>query len=407
MADDELSAPLGQNAKKKRRWQLPIALPQAIAGLLGTFVAVCVGWALVVSDPLGGEPAAVVMTGMPSVKPKLAMPVVTSPGGSVQGPRSYDGPGSPPPSAVVPIPPPPAATPSGSKTVTIIDGSTGKRQEVAIPTTQDVRAPVDQRLLETSRHGPIPKIAPDGARPADIYARAAKPVAGRKEGPRIAIVLTGLGVSTAATQDAIAKMPAAVTFAFVPYGAEVERAATRARAEGHELLLQLPMEPFDYPDNDPGPQTLLMSLPTEQNLDRLYWLMSRFQGYVGVANYMGARFTSSEHSLGPVMKETGRRGLIWFDDGASPRSLAGQIAGANNLPYAKAEIVLDAVPTPVQIDRALSRLEASARERGRAVGVAAALPSSIERIALWLKAAEIRGVTVVPITSLAIKPKSS
>ena len=31
----------------------------------------------------------------------------------------------------------------------------------------------------------------------------------------------------------------------------------RAREAGHEVLLEVPMEPFDYPDNDPGPQTLL------------------------------------------------------------------------------------------------------------------------------------------------------
>ena len=55
----------------------------------------------------------------------------------------------------------------------------------------------------------------------------------------------------------------------------------RARGEGHEVLLQVPMEPFDYPDNDPGPQTLLTSLDAGQNIDRLHWLMSRFQGYVG------------------------------------------------------------------------------------------------------------------------------
>ena len=90
------------------------------------------------------------------------------------------------------------------------------------------------------------------------------------------------------------KLPGAVTFAFQPYGPDVEALATKARADGHELLLQTPMEPFDYPDNDPGPQTLLTTLPAEQNLDRLTWLMSRFQGYVGIANQMGARFTSSE-----------------------------------------------------------------------------------------------------------------
>ena len=149
----------------------------------------------------------------------------------------------------------------------------------------------------------------------------------------------GLGVGATGTQRALAKLPGAVTLAFAPYGADVERWSARARADGHEVLLQVPMEPFDYPDNDPGPQTLLTSLDAEQNLDRLHWLMSRFQGYVGIANYMGARFTASEQALAPVLREAAKRGLIYFDDGSSPRSLAGQIAGANNLPFAKADVV--------------------------------------------------------------------
>jgi polysaccharide deacetylase 2 family uncharacterized protein YibQ len=108
-----------------------------------------------------------------------------------------------------------------------------------------------------------------------------------------------------------------------------------------------------------------------------------------------------------VLKETAKRGLLYVDDGASSRSLAGQIASANNMPFAKAEIVLDAVPTAAQIDKALTRLEALARERGVAIGFASAVPVVIDRIAQWAKAAEGRGLQLVPITAVAIKPKSS
>ncbi len=126
------------------------------------------------------------------------------------------------------------------------------------------------------------------------------------------------------------------------------------------------MEPFDYPDNDPGPQTLLTSLPTEQNIDRLHWLMSRFQGYVGVISCMGARFTASEQALKPVLNDAAKRGLIYVDDGASSRSIAGQIAGAQNMPFAKADVVIDAVPTPTEIDHALRAAgDGGARERQR------------------------------------------
>ena len=82
-----------------------------------------------------------------------------------------------------------------------------------------------------------------------------------------------------------------------------------------------------------------------------------------------------------MLREIGKRGLIYFDDGKSPRSVAGQISGANNVAFVKADAVLDAVPTAAEIDNALVRLEAAARNRGVAVGAASALPVSIERIA--------------------------
>ena len=168
-----------------------------------------------------------------------------------------------------------------------------------------------------------------------------KAIPGKPNAPRVAIVIGGLGIGASGTNEALAKLPPAVTFAFAPYGGDLEQIVARARGEGHEVLLQVPMEPFDYPDNDPGPQTLLTSLDAAQNIDRLHWLMSRFQGYVGLANLMGARFTASEPALSPVLREAAKRGLIYVDDGSSQRSLASQIAGANNLAFAKADVVID------------------------------------------------------------------
>jgi polysaccharide deacetylase 2 family uncharacterized protein YibQ len=409
VVDDDLSTPLGRNAKSKRKcFKLPVAVPRLAAGMLALFVLFCAGWALVVDDPLGGEPVAVVATGYPSTGIASNAPAAAPPGGNAEGPRAYSGPDAGAPTRAMALDPThPAATPAaGTRTVTIIDGLTGKRQNVAIPATQDPRAPVDQRLLEPSLHGPIPRMAPDGTRPSSAYAHPQKSLSVGDGGPRIAIVVTGLGVSASVTEQAMAKLPAAATLAFAPYGSEVDRTVTRARAKGHEVLLQVPMEPFDYPDNDPGPHTLLISLNSEQNRDRLHWLMSRFQGYVGIANYMGARFTASEQALGPVLREAGQRGLIYFDDGSSPRSLAGQIASANNLAFAKAEIVLDSVPAPAHIDQALTRLEAMAHQHGSSVGIASALPASIERIAQWAKSAAERGVMLVPISVIAKKPSS-
>jgi uncharacterized protein len=135
--------------------------------------------------------------------------------------------------------------------------------------------------------------------------------------------------------------------------------------------------------------------------------MSRMQGYVGLAEAMGIRFTASEPAFAPILRETARRGLIFVDDGANPRSVAARVAGANNLPFAKADLMIDSVPTAADVDKALARLETMARERGVATGMANALPISIERIARWAKAAEARGVLLVPITAVVAKAKSS
>jgi len=262
----------------------------------------------------------------------------------------------------------------------------------------------DQKFVEMTSHGPIPKIAADGVRPADAFARPVSPLPGKPDAPRIAIIVGGLGVSASETSAAIANLPGPVTLSFIPYGTDVAALVGRARAQGHEILLQVPMEPFDYPDNDPGPQTLLTSLAPEQNIDRLHWLMSRFQGYVGLTNAMGARFTASEPALAPVLRETAKRGLIYLDDGSSPRSVAGQIAGASNLPFVKADVMLDVVPTPAAMDKALAQLEAIARDRGFAVGIASALPASISRISAWAKTKDGRGLTLVPISAVVAKP---
>jgi hypothetical protein len=217
--------------------------------------------------------------------------------------------------------------------------------------------------------------------------------------PRVAILIGGLGIGLSGTHEAIAKLPGAVSLAFAPYGADLERLTARARADGHEIFLHLPMEPFDYPDNDPGPQTLLTTLSAERNLDRLHWSMSRFQGYAGLVNFMGAKFTASDQALIPVMLEVGRRGLMLLDDGSSARSQIPVLAGTTQTPTLRADVTLDRVPTPAEIDTQLTRLEARARETGFAVGVGAALPVTIDRIVNWARELERRGVMLVPVTA--------
>jgi polysaccharide deacetylase 2 family uncharacterized protein YibQ len=395
---DDLSTPLGQKTvRKKRRFRLPFTGIQALAVVLGLILAAFAGFAIFNDNPLGGEPIA-----------HIAIRQATLPAGET--------------SAAAPSPAPEAvaksaakqAAPSDQKTVTIIDGSSGARHDVVVggnaPDKVEadgvpvMMAGIDQRLLEKSRYGMIPVIA-DGLKPFTAYAAEADRVKAAKM-PVVAIVVGGLGVGAAKTTDAIMKLPAAVTLAFTPYGSDPGKLAERARAQRHEILLQIPMEPYDYPDNDPGPQTLLTTLGAEQNLDRMYWHLSRFQGYAGIANFMGARFVTADAVMQPIVREAAKRGLGYLDDGSAPRSVAPALAASQAMPFARADFTIDAVPTSTEIDRTLAKLESLARERGTAVGVASALPISIERIGVWIKTLESRGIMLVPLTTAMLKSRS-
>ncbi len=396
---DELSTPLGQKAERpKRRFRLPFSAMQALAVLLGLFLVAFVSIALFTDNPLGGEPVAQIALRKPAAtdeKPAAASSHHAEPPAKAESR-------------------PPAA--GENKTVTIIDGSSGKRQDVVIggeaagKTDTEAAAPaavmtgIDSRLLEKTRYGMIPVVA-DGLKPFTVYAADADRAKAAKM-PVVAIVVGGLGVGAAKTADAIMKLPPAVTLAFTPYGADPTKLAERARAQRHEILLQVPMEPFDYPDNDPGPQTLLTSLPPEQNIDRLYWHLSRIQGYAGIANFMGARFVATDAVMQTIIRETAKRGLGYLDDGSTPRSVASSLAAGQAMPFAKADFTIDAVPTSAEIDRTLIKLETLAKERGLAVGVASALPISIERIAAWIKTLDSRGIMLVPLTTAMLKSKS-
>lgn len=387
MADD-LDTPL------KARGGSPSRLPRnLLAGLtfgLAAVIGGVIAWVIAFDDPLGGEPRHV-------VKIEQILPADEQTKTRAEAERKEE--------------------PKGDqRTVTIIDGNTGTRREIILnnpkqttpprdtaPTPPESDAPTsaipsaDKRLIEPTKHGSIPKIGADGSRPLDVYASPI-PVTATGADSMIAIVITGLGVSASGTNEAIVKLPAAVTLGFVPFGSGLNDWVTKARGTGHEVLLQVPMEPLDYPDNDPGPQTLTANATKAQNIDRLHFFLSRAQGYVGIANLMGARLTANEDAMAAIIAETGKRGLLFLDDGTSARSVTHRAAQKAKAPFLRSDVVIDARAEWADIDAALVKLEVIAAERGVAIASASALPVTIERIARWAKTLDARGIRLVPVS---------
>ena len=249
--------------------------------------------------------------------------------------------------------------------------------------------------------GQLPKRAEDGRRPFDVYQRAWS----GSRGARVAIVIGGMGVSQTSTQTAIDKLPPEVTLAFAPQGNSLSRWAQAARRKGHEILLQVPMEPFDYPQVDPGRGTLIVEAAPQANLKVLHESMGRLTNYVGVVNYLGARFTSEEAALHPVLEDLGKRGLMYLDDGTSARSQADVLSAANRAPFAAADLVIDGVQEKSEILKSLDQLEATARAKGTAIATGTGFDVTVEAVAEWAKEAKKRGIEIVGVASLARDPE--
>ena len=253
-------------------------------------------------------------------------------------------------------------------------------------------------LVAEGPEGPLPVIAPDGRMAWQVYSRPFQ--AADPDTPRIAIVIGGLGLSQAATESAIQQLPGAVTLAFVPYARDLEGWIAQARAAGHEVLLELPMEPFDYPNNDPGPHTLLTTIDADENLQRLDWLLSRFTGYVGVTSFMGAKFTTSADSMEPILAELNDRGLLYLDSKSSRNSVASDIASELELPSVTSNRFIDRVASRVAIDARLFELERIAKSSGSAVGIGFPYPVTIERVSQWAIALRRKRYALAPLSAV-------
>jgi hypothetical protein len=308
------------------------------------------------------------------------------------------------PQPLPPPPPPPAKTAPASAEAPAVAQMVPRQAGAAALPSVPPRAPgapiprPDPSLLEASTSfpdGKLPRIGPDGRLPMQAYAGGYDAADTR---PKIGLLLSGFGMSVSQSEEAIRSTPAAVSFAVEPYSFRPQPLLEQARAQGHELLVSIPMEPQGFPVDGPGNQALMTSASAAVNANRLQWTLTRIQGYVGatgaLGNLRGERFAASAESMGPVLDELARRGLLYVDPRpGAPRPLP---AIGRSI-----DLVIDDPAVRPQIEARLAELEQIARDRGTALGlVELPLPVTVDRIAAWARTLADRGVTLAPVSAL-------
>jgi uncharacterized protein len=264
--------------------------------------------------------------------------------------------------------------------------------------SEGLPAAPDPRLVENGPFGPLPKVSADGKRPFDAYRRPANSDPGS---PRIALIVTGLGLNRTFTRLAVKELPPEMTLAFAPIGGDLWDQSAEARAAGHELLLEAPMEPLATNDRSAWPHELSTQANAARNLQELRWSMSRFPGYFGIINFLGSKLTADRSAITPILQEIAARGLAYVDDGTSTQSLAPAIAGDLQMPAARADVVIDPTADPDALDAELAQLETIAKAQGSAIGVAPGLPDVVDRLSRFVDELSSAGFALVPASALA------
>lgn len=391
MPRDELRQPLRKRSLRERLWsKRPSALSAVSVAALLLFAGGGL-WLSRIPYPFAGEP--VVVVAIPPVQELTTASTQPAPDKpddqSVENPEDIIDENAD--IAELPVddePPPPREKKAYQQEASIIVA----RHRPLQP------APVDA-VTENSDQGPLPRISKYGKKPFDVYSQVTPLAVTTSSRPKIAILLGGMGLNAKLTQKAIKELPGDVSFGFAPYGDNLQSQVNAARAQGHEVMLQVPMEPIGYPGNNPGPKTILADATVTENIESLRWHLSRFSGFSGVTNYMGARFLVTADALHPVMEELAKRGLVYLEDATVNLTMAPRIAQATRLPTKRADIVIDIEPNAAAIAEALERLEQQAIDNGMAIGTGSGLPVTIETVSEWAKGLHDKGILLIPVSA--------
>lgn len=394
MPRDELNEPLRRRGLwarlRARKPSAPAGAAMALAGLM----LVALFWLITSSNPYGGEPVLVL-----DVPPATEMTTASI------------------------TPPTPAAKPALAATE---EPEPVETQDIIIDETPDepreTYSPNDSQIIQNEASiiisprrslppapiasvtqegpdGPLPRIGSGGKKPSTVYARTTSASIRMSDAPKIAIVLGGMGINQELTAKAIKALPGDVSFAFAPYGENLQSQVNKARAAGHEIMLQLPMEPFGYPATNPGPKTLVIAAGEAANKAALLWHLSRFAGYIGASAYMGGNFLADPAALRPVLAELKKRGLYFLEDAPSERSAASSVGRVVGLPVLATHIVIDANAEASAIAKALAQLEQEARQSGIAIGTGTGLEVTIDEVQDWAKSLNERGILLIPLSA--------
>lgn len=305
---------------------------------------------------------------------------VTAPKTDALGNTIGDASGANQPSPPQNTPPPPQT--EGPKTI-LIDGQ-------AIIGGSNTLFP---ELSTGGPNGPLPKRTADGNTALKAYSRPTRRVASRKP---VSLVIGGLGINPALTDRAIDILPADVTLSFAAHSRGLQNWINKARTDGHEVLIEIPMESVGYNRSEPGAEYTLKAGDPQANERHLHWLLSRGQGYFGVINYNGDQFLTRADAAAKTLDRFSQSGLGFIADGSFDTPTLPTLTRSVGLPFAQGFGVIDPNPEEALIAAELSKLGQEAASETAPIGVGFAYPETLAAVNKWIETLPEQSLQLVP-----------
>lgn len=228
------------------------------------------------------------------------------------------------------------------------------------------------------------------------YAHAVSPAG---KGARIAIVIDDIGHNIQMLKQFL-DLRRPLSYAILPAVTHAMEAAKLIGGQGREYIIHLPMQPFDYPQQNPGPLPLLLSLTLEETADRVRSYMTRLPGATGASNHMGSAYTYDEDRMRVVQTVLDERKKYFLNSRTSAASTPREIAQKWGYAYLERDIFLDHVATMDSISEYFDRAVRKAKIRGNAIAIGHPYPETVRVLRRRLPQLKAQGVKLVSLSDL-------